>query len=117
MFASFGYYNLVWPDRVKHAAAALFNESEKNTMVVRAKKDVPKIERQKTKWKKRTPESLSNVLVNYNYLQETIRRKSGKHGLTDKYVGYPVSAAELKCILEQMESEEPARTFAKCPIL
>jgi len=78
-------------------------------------KDVSKFDKQKTKWKKRTPESLQTVLTNYNYLHETIRKKSLKSGLSEKYVGFPVPADELRCILEQMESESPAMKFLNCP--
>lgn len=118
LFASLGYKNLAWPHRIEHASAALFNASDSTGINLVAKeKAIPKIEKDKSKWKKRTPESLQNVLTNYHYLHETIDKKSRKHGLMEKYVGYPVSKFELKCILEQLESTEPVRAFVNCPDL
>ena len=79
------------------------------------RKDIPLIEKQKSRWKKRTPESLRLVLSNFHYLHETIKRKSKKSGLSDKYLGFPVKAAELRCILAQLQSEVPAISFEECP--
>lgn len=97
--------------------AAQYNASDTNNIAAETRKNIPKIEKQKTKWKKRTPESLKQVLSSYNYIHDTIRKKSKKSGLSDRYVGYVISATELKCILEQLESEEPAKIFKNCPSL
>ena len=117
MFVSLGYKNLVWPNRVKHAAASLFNMSYAKNSNNRNTAGLTKERKEKSKWKKRTPESLKLVLTNYNYLYQTIKKKSRKNGLSEKYIGYPVSASELKCIAEQLESEAPEIEFMHCPIL